>query len=170
MHHPFFLARAYLCAMKITVGQLRAIIRECLEEGADAPGRWRASSGEPVDPDEVDLMTTAGLGRRRDEAELEEDLQEALFGPGEKAKFVGSSPEEMSRKYPEFFAYAKAKLGRGFANASFAIDKSGLLSRGVPYVAPEDTNLPVIFWNAAEKKFDFNSSVSLAREIRAAAK
>lgn len=162
--------------MKITVRELRKIIRECLEEShAAMPGKWNPVSGEPFDPRDVDLMSTGGLGRpanRELEAEVEEsseeELKEALFGPGEKAKFVKSSAEEMSRKYPDFFAYVKAKLGSAINKASFAIDKSGLLSRGVPYVAPADTNMPVIFFNAAEKKFDFNSSVSLASEIKSA--
>jgi hypothetical protein len=217
--------------MKISVKQLRQIIRECLAEQAWVPGRWDPSNGEPYNPEDVDLMTTGGLGHapheELEEAELDEDdleedfasdlpsppdplpdlredglwdnirarrekglprlkpgqegypktlnvgkkkegVNEALFGPGKKAEFVKATPEEISRKWPDFFAYVRTKLGKDIDRASFAVDKSGFLSRGVPYVAPANTNLPVISWNYEDEVPEFNGSISLSSMIKSA--
>ena len=63
--------------MRITIRQLRRIIRETLDEEGWPPGRWYPGDGEPVDPEEVELMTTAGLGRKKRKADLdEEDLNQ----------------------------------------------------------------------------------------------
>jgi hypothetical protein len=56
--------------MKISVRQLRRIIREALEEHGWVPGRWYPSSGEPVDDEDLDRM---GHGGFRSEDPLEED-------------------------------------------------------------------------------------------------
>lgn len=56
--------------MKIRMSQLRKIIKEELEEleelsqDAAVPGRWFPYDGDPVDPDEIKLMGTGGLGRK----------------------------------------------------------------------------------------------------------
>lgn len=47
--------------MKITVSQLRRIIREVLSEEADVPGRWRASNGEAVDDEDLERLGQGGF-------------------------------------------------------------------------------------------------------------
>ena len=59
--------------MKITVKQLRRIIREALEEQGWVPGKWYPGSGEPVDDEDLDRM---GHGGFRSEEALEEDDEE----------------------------------------------------------------------------------------------
>lgn len=59
--------------MKITVRQLRRLIRETLEEQGWLPGRWYPGSGEPVDDDDLDLL---GHGGFRGDETLEEELEE----------------------------------------------------------------------------------------------
>lgn len=48
--------------MKIRLSHLRRIIRETLDEQGWVPGRWYPDNGEPLDPDDVGLMSTGGLG------------------------------------------------------------------------------------------------------------
>lgn len=58
--------------MRITLFELRRIIREVLTEESWPNGRVLPNS-EPMDPDEFALMATGGLGRRdRGVDELEE--------------------------------------------------------------------------------------------------
>jgi|LakMenEpi03Aug12_release.lakeMendotaPanAssembly.Ray.scaffolds.fasta_scaffold1349083_1 hypothetical protein len=53
--------------MKITVSQLRRLIREVLSEEADVPGRWRASNGEPVDQKDLERLGYGGFASPIDE-------------------------------------------------------------------------------------------------------
>lgn len=55
--------------MKLTISQLRRLIREVLEEQADVPGRWRASNGEPVDSDDLDRLGFGGFAAPLEEEE-----------------------------------------------------------------------------------------------------
>jgi len=56
--------------MKLTIAQLRRIIRESLEEQGWVPGRWYPSSGDAVDDEDLDRL---GHGGFRGEDPLEED-------------------------------------------------------------------------------------------------
>lgn len=47
--------------MKITVADLRRVIREVLEEEADVPGRWRAGNGEPVGGKDLERLGHGGF-------------------------------------------------------------------------------------------------------------
>jgi len=60
--------------MKITVRQLRRIIREALEEQGWVPGRWYPGSGEPVSDEDVERMGNSGFLELEelDEEDLEE--------------------------------------------------------------------------------------------------
>lgn len=59
-------------SMRITLFELRRIIREVLTEESWKPGRFLPNN-EPLDPDEIELMATGGLGRApREDADLEE--------------------------------------------------------------------------------------------------
>lgn len=58
--------------MKIKLSTLKTIIRETLEEQGWVPGRWDPVYGDPVDPDDVDIMSTRGLGRHKELDELDE--------------------------------------------------------------------------------------------------
>lgn len=61
--------------MKITVEQLRRIIREALEEQGWVPGRWYPGSGEPVDAKDKERLGNHGFLdglEELDEEELEE--------------------------------------------------------------------------------------------------
>lgn len=62
--------------MKISVRQLRRIIREALEEQGWVPGRWYPGSGEPVDAEDLDRMGHGGF-RGEDPLEEDDDLDEA---------------------------------------------------------------------------------------------
>ena len=62
--------------MKISVKQLRRLIREALEEQGWVPGRWYpGEAGEPVDDEDLDRIGHSGL--LSGEALEEEDLGEA---------------------------------------------------------------------------------------------
>lgn len=65
--------------MFITVRQLRRLIREALDEEADVPGRWRASSGEPVDFDDEERLGFGGFPSPLGE----EDIGEGHEDPSE---------------------------------------------------------------------------------------
>jgi len=58
--------------MKITVSQLRRLIREVLSEEADVPGRWRASDGEPVSDEDLVKLGTGGFESPLPDKETEE--------------------------------------------------------------------------------------------------
>jgi len=49
--------------MKIRLSELRRLIRESLTQQSVVPGRWDPSNGEPVDSDDIALMSTGGLGK-----------------------------------------------------------------------------------------------------------
>jgi hypothetical protein len=60
--------------MKITVGELRRIIKEVMSQ--ETGMRWMASSGEPVDRDELGRLSSGGflnVGELPDEDEDEDD-------------------------------------------------------------------------------------------------
>jgi len=56
--------------MKISLSNLRKIIREALEEQGWVPGRWYPGTGEPVDREELGDL---GHPEELDEDELDED-------------------------------------------------------------------------------------------------
>jgi len=58
--------------MKITLTQLRRLIREVLEEEADVPGRWRAASGEPIGDEDLERLGHGGFLYDLEEDDLEE--------------------------------------------------------------------------------------------------
>ena len=47
--------------MKLTVAQLRRIIREALEEQGWVPGRWMPGTGEPVDGEDLERLGNHGF-------------------------------------------------------------------------------------------------------------
>lgn len=49
--------------MKIRISELRRLIRETLTQQSVVPGRWDPDNGESVDPDDIALMSTGGLGK-----------------------------------------------------------------------------------------------------------
>ena len=61
--------------MKITVFELRKIIRESLEEQGWVPGRWMPTTGEPVDREDLERLGQGGFLEPSLEGleELEED-------------------------------------------------------------------------------------------------
>lgn len=98
--------------MKIRVDELRDLIRTVLNEEAWVPGRWFPESGEPVDPDDVELMSSGGLGDEDDEVtsrhegvirtsarNLRHIIRQALLenpaGPG-----VAADPTDVKGFYP----------------------------------------------------------------------
>jgi len=50
--------------MKLRMSQLREMVREALSEETAVPGKWFPYDGEPMDPDDVELMGHGGLGKR----------------------------------------------------------------------------------------------------------
>jgi len=59
--------------MKITISQLRRLIREVLaNQEADVPGRWHASNGEPVDDEDLDRLGHGGFTSGLEEDEVKE--------------------------------------------------------------------------------------------------
>lgn len=60
--------------MKLTVTQLRRLIKEVLEEQGWPPRRWYPSSGEPVTDDDLERMGHQGFldGEYLEEEELDE--------------------------------------------------------------------------------------------------
>jgi len=61
--------------MKLTIAQLRRIIRESLEEQGWVPGRWYPGSGDAIDDEDLDRMGHGGF--RGDVTREEEELEEA---------------------------------------------------------------------------------------------
>ena len=59
--------------MRIKLIELRRIIRSVLIEQGVVPGKWNPSSGEPVGDDDVERMSSGGLGEEEDCNE-DEDL------------------------------------------------------------------------------------------------
>lgn len=68
--------------MKITVSNLRKIIREVLEEEADVPGRWRAGNGEPVGGKDLDRLAHGGFLFDPVVPEQDDDLDESEMDQG----------------------------------------------------------------------------------------
>ena len=58
--------------MKISLQDLRTMIRSILREQGDVPGRWRASDGNPVDSDDLDRLGHGGFRSEFSEDGLEE--------------------------------------------------------------------------------------------------
>jgi hypothetical protein len=47
--------------MKLTIAQLRTIIREALEEQGWLPGHWMPGEGEPVDDEDLERLGNRGF-------------------------------------------------------------------------------------------------------------
>lgn len=47
--------------MKVTIKQLRRLIREAIEEQGWVPGRWMPTTGEPVDDEDLDRLGHRGM-------------------------------------------------------------------------------------------------------------
>ena len=62
--------------MKITIRQLRRIIREALEEQGWVPGRWYPGSGEPVGDEDVERMGNSGFLELEELGEDDTELEE----------------------------------------------------------------------------------------------
>jgi hypothetical protein len=63
--------------MKITISELRKLIRETIDQEADVPGRWRASTGGEAIGDE-DLDRLGHHGHRSGMEEIEETETETV--------------------------------------------------------------------------------------------
>jgi len=85
--------------MKITLSQLRRIIREALEEEAWPPGRWYPGTGESVSDEEMDTVGRGGMGLK----DVEEEENGFALGEAKK-KRSGSKG---------LWANIKAKRDRG---------------------------------------------------------
>ena len=62
--------------MKLTVAQLRRIIREALEEQGWVPGRWMPGTGEPVDREDLERLGNHGFLDGLDETDGVEEGHE----------------------------------------------------------------------------------------------
>lgn len=93
--------------MKIRTPQIREIIREELEEQGWVPGRWYPSKGEPIDPDEVDLMGTDGLGA------TDEDEEEHVHLKGEVRELVKMMLQIEAKKRPGLWANIRSRRKAG---------------------------------------------------------
>jgi len=134
--------------MKISVRQLRMLIREVVAQEAGVPGKWFPYDGETVDPDEIELMGSGGLGRKKkvNRRSVDESaLREGADLSGKKLK--ASSAEEFSKKYEDFFAMLSSKHGRDINDAYFVVSKTGFMSRDIPMVALQNTSMPVMYWD-----------------------
>jgi hypothetical protein len=91
--------------MKIKLSELRKIIREVVDQEATVPGKWHPSKGEPVDPDDIDLMGTGGLGRpapETDEDSVEESKERGLWANIRARRAAGKRPKRPGEKgYPK---------------------------------------------------------------------
>ena len=144
------------------MSDLRRIIRESIEEQGWTPGRWYPASGEPVDPDDVALMGTGGLGH--EEHEEEDDLNEAALTVKGLKKV---SLDDVRSKFPKFVDILTRKFGeKDVSKASFALSPQGFLGLGgkVPLMATQDYNDPVVYWE--DDLLKYNGSSSLADAVR----
>ena len=145
--------------MKIRLSELRKIIRETVREQGWKPGRWNPASGEPVDPDDVALMGTGGLGHD----ENEEQIKEAMLSAKNLKK---ASYEDIQKKFPEFVKMASRKTDSDISKASFAISSQGLLGIGgkIPLMATSNYEDPVLYWE--DNMVKYNGSYTLADAVR----
>ena len=97
------LVDAIINLMKIRVADLRRIIKEVLEEESWPPGKWYPGHGEPVDPDDVDLMRTGGMGREKDPDESDElKEKQGLWSNVWARRRAGKRPKKPGEKgYPK---------------------------------------------------------------------
>lgn len=148
--------------MKIRLSHLRKLIRETIEEQGWVPGRWYPGDGEPVDPDDVKLMGTGGLG---DELEEEEGINEANLTVKRLKKSDYASVQKM---FPKFIRRLVDKFGDEYVtSSSFAVSPQGLMGVGkVPLMAPQNVNDPIVYWE--DESLKYNSSISLADAMRSA--
>ena len=89
--------------MKIRLSELRRIIREVVDQESVVPGRWDPASGEPVNPDDVELMGLDGLGHQD---HVDEDVNEAkkkgLWANIHARRKAGKRPKRPGEKgYPK---------------------------------------------------------------------
>jgi hypothetical protein len=63
--------------MKLTILQLRRIIREALDEQGWVPGRWDPSSGEPVDDEDKEKLGFGGFPSPLDEEDIDQGHEDA---------------------------------------------------------------------------------------------
>ena len=143
--------------MKIRLSELRKIIRETINEQGWQPGRWYPASGEPVDPDDVSLMGTGGLG------DEEENLKEAALSAKGLKK---SSYEEIQKKFPKFIELVSRKFGDDAKKASFAISSQVLLGLGgkIPLMATDNYEDSVVYWE--DNVLKYNGSYTLADAVK----
>jgi hypothetical protein len=79
--------------MKITISELRKLIRETIDQEADVPGRWRANtSGEAIGDDDLDRLGHHG---HRSGMEDMEEIEEMETESG--------TVEEMARRIVQDF-------------------------------------------------------------------
>lgn len=52
---------------------LKSLIRETIREQGWVPGRWYPGEGNPVDPDQIDLMGTGGLGFYQEDESIDDE-------------------------------------------------------------------------------------------------
>ncbi|NBW06430.1 MAG: hypothetical protein EBR82_00200 [Caulobacteraceae bacterium] len=138
--------------------KLRRIFSEALDEEAWLPGRWYPD-GDPVDPDEIELMGTDGLGKPVEE---DDDLNEGVRLTVDNLR--RTTFDVVQRKFPEFAAQLTGKYGpRSLATASFALASQGFLGGNVPLVAFAERDLPIAYWDG--DMIRYNTSTSLASAV-----
>jgi len=99
-----FLKYCILNHMKIKLSELRRIIRSVLMEQAVVPGKWDPVTGEPVKPDDIELMGTGGLGHgdHKDEDAAALDEKKGLWANIWARRRAGKSPKRRGDKgYPK---------------------------------------------------------------------
>lgn len=84
--------------MKITVAELRKVIREVLEEEADVPGRWRAGNGEPVKGKDIERLGHGGFLFDPVVPEQDDDLDESDEGETNQGHEDPSEFAQMNRQ------------------------------------------------------------------------
>lgn len=98
------------------ITQLRRLIRETIEEQGWVPGRWNPTSGEPVDPESIDLMDTSGLGVYSDEEVCLDFDDERKLGESDEKKFrriVREMVQEAKKKKRGLWANIHARRAAG---------------------------------------------------------
>lgn len=66
----------YIAMMRLTIGELKRLIKEVLNEEADVPGRWRASDGEGISRKDAERFGFGGFPFPLDEEEGVEEGHE----------------------------------------------------------------------------------------------
>ncbi len=135
--------------MKLRMSQLRKMVRDALNEEAALPGKWFPYDGESVDPDEIELMGTGGLGRRSKKVQSEQVLREADLA-GEKLKL--SSMEEFKKKFPDFHRIISVKYRSVVKDSIFVVNGGGFFSKGTPMFLPPDQDM-LVYWEDGREKY-----------------